>query len=267
MSAADSRLAVSSALCLALLCAAGCTGDAPKWFKTGKGVSTTVGSSDRVSPEIQTEAEQAVERVLKCFNLKPAEEEVTVVVFDSGWALKRFLERECPSQADSAAACFESDYRFIVAVADRWGGNDMLSSMRHELTHYVIASHFADVPPWADEGLAQYFEPPLPGETPRRECLDVLRAFARDKSKGALMRLVSLPPGTKLSRNEYAQAWGLIRFLMTTPSWGPAAMLKYLKTVTAEGDAEAQFKLAFGRSPIELEADFLDYARRRAQSG
>lgn len=211
--------------------------------------------------QLQVEAEFNVERVSKCLGLTEPSVRATVRVFGSRSALREFLTRECPELAASPAACFETAEGYVIALCDQ-GTDETLGDLRHETTHYVLAAHFYDVPPWADEGLAQHFEigPPTGRPDPAR-----LNLLVRDLDRsppGMLTRLVSVRAGARLTRREYAQAWGLVSFLMSR-SHGAADMRAYLEHVRADGDPQEQFRLAFGCTPDRLEAELSAYVRRR----
>ena len=61
--------------------------------------------------------------------------------------------------ADAAAACYEAPEGILVVALSRCRRRDeTVRLLRHELSHYVIASCFVEIPPWIDEGLAQFFE-------------------------------------------------------------------------------------------------------------
>jgi hypothetical protein len=207
--------------------------------------------------QLQAEAELTVKRVSECLGLAEPSARATVRVFGSRRALRGFLAKECPGLADSPGACFETADGYVIALCEE-GDEATLGRLRHETTHYVLAVHFYDVPPWADEGLAQYFEigpPPGPSDPER------LKLLVRDLDHappGMLTRLVSLRVGARLTRREYAQAWGLVSFLMSRPH-GAADLRRYLQQVRADGDPQEQFRAAFGCTPDQMETDFRGY--------
>jgi hypothetical protein len=208
--------------------------------------------------QLRAEADLAIKSVTRYLGLAEPSVRATVRVFGSRRALRDFLRKECPNQANSPAACFETADGYVIALCEE-RADETLGRLRHETTHYVLAAHFYDVPPWADEGLAQYFEigPPAGRSDPER-----LRLLVRDLDHappGMLTRLVALRVGTRLTRGEYAQAWGLVSFLMSRPQ-GAADMRRYFQQVRADGDPQEQFRDAFGCTPDRMEATFRAYA-------
>lgn len=247
--------------CLTLALCAGCATAPATTFILGPSRSAEPAGGSRRTAQLQAEADLTIQSVSQCLGLAEPLVRATVRVFGSRSALRDFLGKECPHQANSPAACFETEDGYVVALYEQ-GDDRTLRCLRHEITHYVLAAHFYDVPPWADEGLAQYFEIGPPTGRPDPGRLKLLVRGLDGAPPGMLTRLVSLRVGARLTRREYAQAWGLVSFLMSR-SHGAADMRRYLQQVRAEGDPQEQFREAFGCNPVRLEADFRAYVRRR----
>jgi hypothetical protein len=247
-------------ICLPLALWAGCATAPPITFILGQRPSAESAAAGRRMARLQAEADLTIQRVTECLGLANSSARATVRLFGSRRALREYLAKECPHQANSPAACFETEDGYVIALCEQ-GDEETLGCLRHETTHYVLAGHFYGVPPWADEGLAQYFEigPPTGRPDPVR-----LKLLVRDLDHappGMLTRLVSLRVGARLTRREYAQAWGLVSFLMSRPR-GTADVRRYLQLVRADGDPQEQFRDAFGCIPDQIEADFRAYAPR-----
>ena len=211
---------------------------------------------------MQAEADLTVKRVSKCLGLAEPSAQAMVRVFGSRRALRGFLRKECPGLANSPGACFETADGYVIALCDQ-GDDETLGRLRHETTHYVLAAHFYDVPSWADEGLAQYFEIGPPPGRPDPERLKLLVRDLDHASPEMLTRLVSLHVGARLTRPEYAEAWGLVSFLMSRPHGAPDVR-RYLQQVRADGDPQEQFRDAFACTSDAIEADFQAYVKRSA---
>ena len=244
------------AMCLAVVIAAagaGCA--APLPFTVTPGVHSVLQSSlsREEALELQQEADRAVEGMCAFLSLPIPEIRAEITLFDSRRALKRHLAVSCPVMADAAAACYETPHgTLIIALSRHRQRSETARLLRHELSHYVIASHFEDIPPWIDEGLAQFFETgsPYGRAHPRKQ-----RSLARQLHGGrgdAVAALVAVAPGTRLNRKQYALAWGMTRYLLAKGPDGPARIRRYLETVHSGEDAAAQFTENFGASLPEI---------------
>ena len=203
---------------------------------------------------MQREADRTVEEICAFLGLTPPARRAEVLLFHSRWALQRHLAEACPEMTGAGAACFEQDPGlFVIALAERWRETETLRYLRHELTHYVVASYFDDVPPWLGEGLAQFFElGPAYGRM-HPDCLKSLKRQLRRDRGEILTPLVLIPVGAPLTRKQYAQAWGLTYYLLKSDPDGVSRVRTYLEEVRADRDAVEQFRETFGRSPEEIE--------------
>ena len=114
------------------------------------------------------------------------------------------------------------------------------------MCHYVIASHFTQIPPWADEGLATFFEKGAPYDRPRPELLRSIVGDAEEDAAGVLRGLIVRPSGAALRSREYALAWSLTHLLTIARADGPDRFRQYLENVRADRDAMEQFTEVFG---------------------
>jgi len=235
---------------------AGCANSFPRATVQGAHVALHSDLSDVEAAEIAKTADRTVEDVAAALGLTPPDIRAAVYLFDWRCALRSFLERECPERAYAAGACFQTQTGFVVAVSRRWRRRDTLVLLRHELAHFVIASHFHDVPPWIDEGLAVYFEAGPPFGEVRRNYLKTVTSLLRRRPGNVLAGLVSIPAGKRMSRDEYAAAWGLVHYLMNRRADGASLIRRYLAVVRSGADAAAQFAEVFGVSPSEIEPDW-----------
>ena len=238
-------------LCTAIL--AGCAG-IPPHETPGAHVVLHSNLSPEHAAEIQEDADRTVKGIAGFLDLELPPTRAKVLLFRYGWSRWLYLSRECPKHSSAAAACFEKPGRgYVIALSDRWTRAETLRHLRHELAHFVIASHFYDIPPWLDEGLAQFFELGPPYGEVHPDCLkSVARQVARGR-KRRLTRLVAVPVGEGLTRSEYALAWGLTWFLMTDGRFGPGRVRRYLGEVRSDQDPESQFQRHFGLAPGKME--------------
>jgi len=186
----------------------------------------------------------------------------TVYVFDSDWDLWLYLRRHCPEFSCRAGACFQAgDGRLIVAVRSVDDGRPAPARLRHELTHAVIGSNFAEPMPWLDEGLAQVFEsgcPPICDQS-RMAALRALPQLDR-----RVARLAGVSRNEDLDDNDHVVAWGLAWFLLDGAAQGRAGIAACLEPPAIGEGASERFSRCLGASPAEMGrrlADFVATAR------
>ena len=84
--------------------------------------------------------------------------------YPNRWGLWWHLNRAVPSFRWRRGVCYEIEEAYVVTLSGNPGRRKFRDTLRHELTHYLVAAHFCDVPPWIDEGLSQVMAsgPPFP---------------------------------------------------------------------------------------------------------
>ena len=210
--------------------------------------------------ELLAHADRCVESISQLLEKPLPHAPLQVLAFRSQLELGPYLLQHCPKHFDSRAACYQTPEGYVVAVSRYTDQDKTLRDLRHELTHYVLASHFYDLPPWIDEGLAQFVEAGEPfGQINRPRLSSLVRQLRRKKL--ILEKLVAKAPGTKLSRSEYAQAWGLVFFLMKDKRFGPQRLRAYLKDVRAGRETSA-FIDCLGAHPKAVEQDWRRFILR-----
>ena len=143
-----------------------------------------------------------------------------------------------------------------------------LNTLFHECTHLVIRSVCQDVPTWANEGLAVFFESAerdvkgMKLETIPFSRLWQLKGMLKQGDL-SLNRLCKLQGMEQYTGDYYPQGWALIHFLLY------AEKAKYRKSFenfyggltkkTWDGDSMAIFKKYFGREPEAFYPDWKAY--------
>lgn len=235
---------------------------------TGKHLKVSFFSEPNTAHRILFEAEDAISSVSDHLSLQAPIQPLHVLLFPSLRKMRSYLSAHCPAQKSSAAACFEKGNGFEITLALKGNKDEILKHLRHEVTHYVLASNFYDMPPWIDEGLAEYFEPGKPfGLSNRKHCRN-LRQVAGKKKKSVLERLVIIPAGTALDGKQYALSWGLVIFLMEDERFGLDCILCYLRNVRSGQEARQHFSECFGMKPSDLEESWrqnllTDYCKKK----
>jgi len=231
---------------------AGCA--APSRRLNGRHLDLYADLEPALCDELLAHADRCVESVSRLIEKPVPDTPLKVLAFRSQLELGPYLLQHCPKHFDSRAACYETTGGYVVAVSRYTDSEKTLRDLRHELTHYVLASHFYDLPPWIDEGLAQFVEAGESfGQINRPRLSSLVRQLRRKKP--ILEELVAKAPGKKLTRSEYAQAWGLVFFLMKDRRFGPQRLRAYLKRVHA-GEETSAFIDCLGADPQAIEQDW-----------
>jgi len=223
---------------------------------TGAHLDLLCSSRDSRAESMQAAADLFVEEVSSYLKLRPPAKKLEVMVFQSGWAMRSYLGEHCPSKKNNGAACFETPNGYIIAVSRVWPEEETQRFLRHELAHYVLASYFYDMPPWVDEGLAQYFEAGKPFGSVNLQCAKVLKRSASRMEDGVLEELVALPAGENLTELQYARSWGLVFFLLNSDQIGRERLIHYLRVVRGGSDSRKYFRESFEVWPSVMEGSW-----------
>lgn len=172
-----------------------------------------------------------------------------IFLFDTHWEMRRYLWQHCPEQSSKAAACFARSGGYVVTVVKSSRSGKTERMLHHELTHFLLASQYRDLPRWVDEGLAQCMEvdPSQPHADKRKE----FRKQRISHTKQAVIELISLPAQKPLDKKQYLLSWALVSFLMQEKRFGLSSIKEYLAHVEAGGQERSYFESAFG-SVLEL---------------
>ena len=112
-------------------------------------------------------------------------------------------------------------------------GDRTAEDLRHETVHGLLHASLPGVPLWLDEGLAEYYETPTPGAVNG----DYPELLARELAAGRrpdLNRLERLTDFAALTREDYAESWAWVHWLM---SGDRSALLAHLESLDARGTA------------------------------
>ena len=233
---------------LAAVWGAGCAPTMPANRFTGMRVDLYADLPLREGAAVAAEADGFVAAVSARLGAKPPSP--TVYVFDSDWNLWLYLRRHCPEFSWRAGACFEAgDGRLIVAVRAADDGRPDPAGLRHELTHAVIGSNFAEPMPWLDEGLAQVFESGCPPACDRAR-MAALRALPQLDRR--VVRIAGLGRNEDLDDDDHVVAWGVAWFLLEDPAYGKAAVAACLEPPVIGESASERFTRCVGASPAEM---------------
>lgn len=237
---------------------AGCAAQPPRQIVGGVYMSLQADVPEAEAGELVAAADKTIEDACNLLALEMPRHPIHAILFESGWSLRRYLSEACPDQKGHPGACFETADGHIIAIARQKDVEETKRLLRHEVVHATINEYFYDVPPWVHEGLAQYFEMGPPYHRRHPELWKDLARQIRKNDKPLLMPLVRQPAGHPLSKSEYEQAWGLMYFLLSENPYNALSLHHYLKIVRSTHTL-SQFKVAFGRTPDDLEKEWREF--------
>ena len=143
-----------------------------------------------------------------------------------------------------------------------------MSTLFHECTHLVIRNVCEDVPTWANEGLAVFFESALRDEKSMTlETIPFNRLWhlksMLKRGELSLNRLCQLRGMAEYTGEYYPQGWGLIHFLLYAEKGKHRKLFENfyggLTKKTWDGDNMGVFKKYFGREPEAFYPDWKAY--------
>ncbi len=165
-----------------------------------------------------------------------SDEPIHVYLFDNADRFRTFVRVHHPELPFRRAFFLETDTKLQVYA--QWGDR-VAEDLRHEVTHGYLHSVVPNLPIWLDEGIAEYFE------VPRGYCgfnatqlENLLVRLERGQWKPDLARLDSLPPSRDLSRDDYAESWLWVHFLLESPLLSRELLRDYLRDLRRHGTTE-----------------------------
>ncbi|MCH2137194.1 MAG: DUF1570 domain-containing protein [Phycisphaerales bacterium] len=166
------------------------------------------------------------------------------------------------------------DRRALVA----WKGEaplpQLLGTLRHEGFHHIASTTFPNLPPWANEGIAEMFERAVPvsnglamGNVRSRDVIALQRAVKEDDLI-PLNRFFRIEPRNwnhAVRRGDaqiqYLQAWAIIQFLLYGEEGKyKEGFISFLRDMNAGEGWQTAFTNAYGvRNYALLEKKFIDF--------
>src|SRR5688500_6181622 len=198
-----------------------------------------------------------------------------VVVFKNSGSYKPFKPKRADGKIDEFIAGYFQPGEDVNYITLSTGGEiaDVYGTIFHEYVHFVIDTNFgkSDVPPWFNEGLAEYYQTFEIVEDQK-----VKLGLPQGNHLAFLQQNQLIPLGTffnvsnqALAHNAnhsrsifYAQAWALIHYLVQS---GKAdGMSKFLTLTMANKPAEQAFQEAFAIAYAQMEKDLRKYVEKRS---
>ena len=196
-----------------------------------------------------------------------------VVVFKSDSAYKPFKPKRADGKADNFIAGYFQSGEDVNYITLSTGGDDAdtFGTIFHEYVHFIVNTNFgkSDVPPWFNEGLAEYYQT-FEMEDDIRAKLGIFQS-----NHLALLqqnKLIPLDTFFKISNSAlhqngghsrsifYAQAWAIIHYFIANQK--TEAMSKFLTLAMKDVADEKAFQDAFQMSYAQMEKELKRYVSK-----
>ncbi|MCH2203731.1 MAG: DUF1570 domain-containing protein [Fuerstiella sp.] len=172
------------------------------------------------------ELEQLQLNITETLQLPPPRDPVMVYLFSGESEYRRYMRKTWPS-LPARRAYFIGTSRELAVYS--FHGPHVEVDLRHELTHGLLHATLNSVPLWLDEGLAEYFEVrgPTTGNL-HPEHLRTLQRAARKNWNPSIARLEGIVNFQEFDRQDYAESWGWVHFLLHDNPDGKRILLDFL---------------------------------------
>lgn len=166
--------------------------------------------------------------ILATLGLARTDHPVLISVFASRRSYLRTVEQEAPEGLRRQAIFIRGEELGRVFVYE---SPALLTDLRHETTHAVLHSGLPFVPLWLDEGLAEYFEPPVSDRPSDHPHLEKLKWSARFGWKPDLRRLENQQSAARMSVGDYRESWAWVHFLLHSDDALSDLLRSYLQQI------------------------------------
>lgn len=183
------------------------------------------------------ELEHLQSDVVRTLQLPEARDPVIVYLFSTESAYRRYMRTTWPN-LPNRRAYFIGTSRELAVYS--FHGPRMQEDLRHELTHGILHATLKTVPLWLDEGLAEYFEVSAT-ETgaPHSEHIRSLQRSMRKDWTPSIARLEGIVDFQEFDRDDYAESWGWVHFMLHSDAQRKQILLDYLSDLRDADAAES----------------------------
>ncbi|MAT71709.1 MAG: hypothetical protein CMJ58_19555 [Planctomycetaceae bacterium] len=193
--------------------------------------------------------------------MRPPQQAVDVYLSADERSHKQFLQSRFPRIPYRRALYVQSGGRGAVYAFDH---RDLPTDLRHECTHALLHTDLAMVPLWLDEGLAEYFEPPLAQRAFHHEHLRTLRWNLRLGMVRSIASLESIHSLDDMGAEEYRYAWAWAHFMLHGPVAAHRALTGFLADIrrgNPPGVLSARLEQAVPEAEAQLVRHFKHWRR------
>ena len=150
---------------------------------------------------------------------------IGVIILGDRREYDRYLRTYFPKAPRRPALFLQGSGPGIILTYRREG---LATDLRHEATHGILHQQLPFVPLWLDEGLAEYFELPVPSELEHHPHVPPLRRELAHGQVPSLRRLESLTQLTQMDGDDYRGAWSWVYLLLHASPSARQALVGYL---------------------------------------
>lgn len=223
---------------------------------------------------------QAHAELGKVLELQVAAKAVQIYVFESQERYQEYAREHAPGLVNNGGF-YDGGMRTVVT----YRYNNSMQLYFHELVHAVMGEQFGDHhftrytrrnwPIWFDEGIAEYLGSfDLLGKEVRVPAVNKgkLAYLVNAMANNVFIDLPTLlkAPAERFSGPSmniyYAESWGLLDFLLSSPVTRPKVAL-FFKKIKGGEDGLAAFRTCFGDNLQQLDATWRTYLYERARIG
>lgn len=225
-----------------------------------------------LAPQLRPELSILAADVHELLEINSSEQPVHVVLFATGHEYQRYMRNYFP-QLPERRALFIQD-RGPGMLFAHWHA-DVISDLRHEITHALLNDGSQPLPLWLDEGLAEYFE------VERQQRLDG-NAYVAEVSRRAaegiapsLKQLEEIDQLQYFKEPQYRDSWAWVHFLLHRSAITRQILKRYLAELRSGGqpmplwrqlsniadDASGEFLAHFGELATVVKDSNLVQAR------
>ncbi len=231
----------------------GCASGPPGAAYPGTGLTVYTRQAPSKAESVSREAAAFLEDLGNYLQLQvPPAKLLRIYLYRNRCALWRQLSGATPSLCWRPGACYETGEAYVVALSGNPEKRAVQNTLRHELTHYLIAVHFCGIPPWIDEGLAQVMASGPPFPHLEEDLPESVRKEAERGGKRRCLQLLRIPPGRRLNPSQYRIACALTYYLLCRSQEAPpGALLRFLEASRPDIPPEKAFAASWGVSMEE----------------
>lgn len=187
-----------------------------------------------------------------------ADKQVHIYLYAEEAAYRTVVTALFPGFAERRAVFVDNPAQ--LAVYAHW--NDRVAEdLRHEVAHGYLHAAVPNLPPWLDEGLAEYFE-----VGPQRAGLNAAHvAYLRNQLaanawRPNLPRLEGLTAAA-MTQADYAEAWLWVHWMLATPLDQPSPLTPHLAGLAA-GQPSAPLSSTIAQRWPQADAALVEHLRR-----
>ncbi len=267
-----------------VLCFAGESAAKDEWINVRTKNFNLIGNAgEKEIRQVATKLEQFHESLQLLFakvNFNSAIQ-TNVVVFKSASSYRPYKPKRSDGKPDDGIAGYfqpGEDVNYIT-LSTEGEKEDTYGTIFHEYVHFLLNTNYgkSDVPPWFNEGLAEYYQTFKIAENQKITLGDIQYGHLRLLQQNNLIPLkqffevdnYSLHHNGNHSRSIfYAQAWALIHYMIQgNGGANNDALGKFLTLVMKDIEPEKAFRLAFNLNYAEMEEALKKYVEQRSFTG